>query len=287
MKQIIKRTVFALMASILITSCSNDRVSDNTSNITSSDVIDSKKTQFDSKYNDHIISEESEEGANVKIEENEEVPSVFQSATVIRVVDGDTAIVNVDGSEFKLRFIGVDTPETVHPSKPVEYYGKEASNFTKDILFEGREIYLEKDVSDLDRYGRMLRYIWLELPEDQENPSDFDIENKMFNAILVKNGYAQVSTFPPDVKYQDRFVELERIAKGNDLGLWEDGGQSVENENATESISIQNGKIKGNKNSMVYHMPDGLYYNSVSENNTIYFETEEDAINAGYRKAKK
>ena len=287
MKQIIKRTVFALMASILITSCSNDRVSDNTSNITSNDVIDSKKTQFDSKYNDHIILEENEEGANVKIEENEEVPSVFQIATVIRVVDGDTAIVNVDGSEFKLRFIGVDTPETVHPSKPVEYYGKEASDFTKDVLFEGREIYLEKDVSNLDRYGRMLRYIWLELPEDQENPSDFDIENKMFNSILVKNGYAQVSTFPPDVKYQDKFVELERIAKSNDLGLWADDGQSVENENATESISVQNGKIKANKNSMVYHMPDGLYYNSVSENNAIYFETEEDAINAGYRKSKK
>lgn len=139
------------------------------------------------------------------------------TATVIRHVDGDTVYVRFqDGSEYKLRLIGIDTPETVHPEKAVEYFGQEASDFTKDSLL-GMTVYLEKDVSETDRYGRLLRYVWLE-PPIELSPSE--INSKLFNAILVASGYAQVSTYPPDVKYQDHLLTLQREARENCRGLW-------------------------------------------------------------------
>lgn len=85
--------------------------------------------------------------------------NTFEEATVTRVVDRDTIEVNLAGKKYKLRLVGVDTPETVHPSKPVEFYGLEASNYTKSQL-TGKKIYLQKDVSETDKYGRLLRYVW-------------------------------------------------------------------------------------------------------------------------------
>ncbi|MBZ9787597.1 thermonuclease family protein [Psychroflexus sp. CAK57W] len=124
-----------------------------------------------------------------------------------KFVDGDTFWVD-DGSEkgLKIRLIGVDTPETVHPRKPVEYYGREASNYVKEIL-KNQRIRLEFDVDKTDRYGRILAYVYLE-------------DGTFLNEELVKNGYAQVSTFPPNVKYSKHFLKLERHARENDLGLW-------------------------------------------------------------------
>lgn len=205
----------------------------------------------------------------------EETSKGYEKAYVNRVVDGDTAEVTINGNQYKLRFIGVDTPETVHPSKSVEYFGKEASNFTKEKL-ENKEIYLEKDVSDTDRYGRKLRYIWLEEPNDKSNPTIKEIKEKNFNAILLDQGYAKLSTFPPDVKYVEEFKEIEKEARENERGLWSN----------KKDKSIKQGKIKGNKNSKIYHTPDGKYYNKISEKNTIYFETEKEAIKNGYRKSK-
>ena len=118
------------------------------------------------------------------------------------VIDGDTIEV---GGGIRVRLIGIDTPETVDPSRPVGCYGKEASNFTKSQL-EGKEVKLEKDVSETDRYGRLLRYIW--------------VGDSLFNETLVKEGYAQSSTFPPDVKYQERFVTAQAEARNDKKGLW-------------------------------------------------------------------
>lgn len=133
---------------------------------------------------------------------------------VERVVDGDTAIINIDGKSHRVRFIGVNTPES---TTRIEEYGKEASNFTKKYL-TGKEVYLEKDVSQTDKYDRLLRYIWLENPD---NLSLEEIESKMFNAILLKEGYAQVATFPPDVKYVEKFKIIQRKAREQNLGLWQ------------------------------------------------------------------
>lgn len=126
-----------------------------------------------------------------------------QKVLVTRVIDGDT--VEIEGGE-KVRYIGIDTPETVDPRKPVQCYGKEASDKNKELV-EGKEVKLEKDISETDKYGRLLRYVWLG-----------DI---LVNEYLVKEGYAQVSTYPPDVKYQDRFLAAQREARENKRGLWE------------------------------------------------------------------
>jgi micrococcal nuclease len=126
-------------------------------------------------------------------------------AEVSRVIDGDTIEVSINGYLYTVRYIGIDTPETVHPSKPVECFGVEASNKNK-ALVEGKTVCLEKDVSETDMYGRLLRYVW--------------VGDMMVNAELVRLGYAQVSTYPPDVKYQDYFLQLQRQARDAGLGLW-------------------------------------------------------------------
>lgn len=143
--------------------------------------------------------------------------SDFEEATVVRVVDGDTIHVEINGEKKKVRLILVDTPESVHPRKPVEFYGKEASAFTTHEL-DGKTVYLEKDVSDTDRYGRLLRYVWLDVPEGKD--LEKDLREKCFNAKLLLQGYANLSTFPPDVKYVDYFRFFEKSAREAGLGLW-------------------------------------------------------------------
>lgn len=121
---------------------------------------------------------------------------------VASVIDGDTIKLE-DGS--KVRLIGINTPETVDPRREVGCYGKEASEFTKTRLV-GKEIRLEKDVSETDKYKRLLRYVW--------------IDDTLFNEELIREGYAQVSTYPPDVKYKDRFLVAQEDARNNKKGLW-------------------------------------------------------------------
>lgn len=125
--------------------------------------------------------------------------------SVKRVVDGDTIIVIINGKEERLRLIGINTPETVHPNKGVELFGREASEYTKGQL-KGKEVLLEFDIEKRDKYERLLAYVWL--------------EGKMLNELLVANGYAQVATHPPNIKYVDRFVAAQKHARENSLGLW-------------------------------------------------------------------
>jgi micrococcal nuclease len=132
-----------------------------------------------------------------------------QDAVVVRVVDGDTIRVELDGTEYALRYIGMDTPETVNPNQPVEWMGKEASDANKRLV-TGRAVVLERDVSETDRYGRLLRYVWL-------HDSNGWL---LVNGELVRLGFAQVYTYPPDVKYNELFLSLERSAREADLGLW-------------------------------------------------------------------
>ena len=127
---------------------------------------------------------------------------------VSRIVDGDTFVCRFpDGKEAKIRLIGVNTPETHHPTKGVEYYGKEAKEFTENTL-SGKRVKLELDVQPLDRYGRLLAYVYLE-------------DGTFFNALLVQEGYAQVMTVPPNIKYQELFLKLQREAREKNKGLWE------------------------------------------------------------------
>jgi len=126
-------------------------------------------------------------------------------ARVTRVIDGDTIEVSLRGQIYKVRYIGIDTPETVHPSKPVQCFGKEASAKNSELV-AGKVVRLEKDVSETDRYGRLLRYVW--------------VGDTLVNDYLVRQGYAYASTYPPDVKYADRFAQAQREARQNNRGLW-------------------------------------------------------------------
>lgn len=140
--------------------------------------------------------------------------SKFIEAKVTRIVDGDTIVVNIQGTEKKVRMIGMNTPES---TTKIEKFGKEASNYTTQKLTD-KTVYLEKDVNETDKYGRLLRYVWLEIPNEI---TETTIKEKMFNAILVIEGYAQVATYPPDIKYVDYFTKIQTIAKDANLGLWQ------------------------------------------------------------------
>jgi endonuclease YncB( thermonuclease family) len=138
-------------------------------------------------------------------------PANLLAATVIEVIDGDTIRVSLDGQVASVRLIGVDTPETVDPNSPVMCYGPEATAFTRDqIARAGNRVLLEKDISETDRYGRLLRYVWLDHPDGR----------RMLNYELVAQGYAQVVTYPPDVKYADLFLQAQREARDQGRGLW-------------------------------------------------------------------
>ena len=99
-------------------------------------------------------------------------------AYVIKTVDGDTLQLKVNGKTERVRMIGVDTPETHHPKKPVQHYGPEAEQFTRDHL-QGKTVYFELDVRERDRYGRIIAYVWTSKPK---NDSDGEIRDKMFKA---------------------------------------------------------------------------------------------------------
>ena len=133
----------------------------------------------------------------------EQAAQPTEGALVTRVVDGDT--IQLETGEV-LRYIGIDTPETVHPDKSVQCFGKEASAKNK-ALVEGKRVRLEKDVSETDKYDRLLRYVY--------------IGDVFVNDYLVRQGFAYSSSYPPDVKYQDQFRQAEQEARSDSRGLWE------------------------------------------------------------------
>lgn len=129
---------------------------------------------------------------------------------VVRVVDGDTIVVSIDGEEQKIRLLGIDTPETVDPRREVECFGKEASNKTKDFLKFGR-VRFESDLSqgDTDNYGRLLRYVFL-------------ADGTHVNLELIRLGYAHEYTYNLPYRYQTDFKQAEQEAREAGRGLWGD-----------------------------------------------------------------
>lgn len=272
------------------------------------------------------------------------------TAQVIDVIDGDTiAVLFDDGTVERVRYIGVDTPETVHPRRGVDCYGPEASARNKELV-SGVRVFLEKDVSERDRYGRLLRYVWLE-------------DGTFVGAQLVADGYAQVVTYPPDVRWVDLYRELQRVAREEGRGLWggcagvvrepagglPDTGRDLDCADFTyqeeaqavldadpsdphrldgnhdgeaceslprraggvsppappppappapaptaapqrpvtaDSAPCREGQIKGNRNSMIYHAPGQRDYARTTAN-VACFDTEAQAVAAGYRRAQR
>ena len=130
-------------------------------------------------------------------------PSLAPDEVIVeKVIDGDTIELS-DG--IKVRYIGIDTPETKHPDKPKQCFGEQASLRNKQLV-EGKAVRLEKDVSKTDRYGRLLRYVY--------------VGDVLVNEQLVKEGFAFARSFPPDIAKQDLFRAAEKQAQANQLGLW-------------------------------------------------------------------
>lgn len=133
----------------------------------------------------------------------------FGTATVVEVIDGDTIDIRIDGRTETLRLIGIDTPETKHPRKPVQCFGQEASAFTAGALPIGTQVRIERDIEARDVYDRLLAYI-------------FRLSDDMFiNLQLARQGYARVLTIEPNTAYRSDFVAAANEARTNNLGLWQ------------------------------------------------------------------
>lgn len=141
-----------------------------------------------------------------------------QPVKVVKGVDGDTIKASLDGRDESVRLIGVNTPELSHPGLNIKEqpFGKEAAKYTTDMLLN-KTVYLQFDVGQRDKYGRLLAYVWLQKPTSGRED---DVRKNMFNAQLLISGYAQVMTVPPNVQYQDIFVRLEQEARQSNKGFW-------------------------------------------------------------------
>ncbi|WP_053366617.1 thermonuclease family protein [Bacillus sp. FJAT-27245] len=225
--------------------------------------------------------------------ETGKVPAELKSADglykarVIRNIDGDTVVISLKGKEETVRLLCVDTPETQHPRLGVQPFGPEASDFAKTVLHKGKEIEVEPGINwGRDKYGRLLAYLY--------------VDGKMFNELLLEKGLARVAyVYPPNTKYVDRFYEIQDQAKKKAIGIWsienyaaDEGyqagiaGKGTNGGNASNKQIKCDGKIKGNVNSKIYHVPGGAFYHSDIKE-IVWFCTENDARKAGYRKSKR
>jgi micrococcal nuclease len=129
-------------------------------------------------------------------------------ATVVRVVDGDTLVVGIGGDEERVRLIGIDTPESVAPDRPVECFGAEASDHLADLVPPGTAVRLERDIEPRDQYGRLLAYV---------HRADDDV---FVNHAQVAGGFAEASEFPPNTTHAPQLAQAEREARAAGTGLW-------------------------------------------------------------------
>ncbi len=203
---------------------------------------------------------------------------------VTRVIDGDT--IEIEGGEH-IRYIGIDTPETVDPRKPVQCFGLEASAKNKELV-EGKTVRLEKDITDRDKYNRLLRYIW--------------VGDIFINLELVKQGFAYSYSYPPDIKYQDQIVKAQQEARQAKRGLWSACptdprvNTAAVSQSPSAAPSVQNSApgsclIKGNisaSGEKIYHLPGCGSYTKTqidASRGERWFCTETEAQSAGWRKA--
>lgn len=180
-----------------------------------------------------------------------------QTHLVKRVINGGT--IQLSNGE-RVRLIGVDTPETKHPKKPVEYFSKEASAFTKKMV-EGKRVRLEYDWQSKDKYGHTLAYVYLK-------------DGTFLNAEIIKQGYGHAYTKFP-FKYIEEFKQYERKARENKRGLWADRATDKDKKLILE-------KYVGSKNSNIYHRPTCVAAQRIKPANMRVFYSVKKAIDAGY-----
>lgn len=189
------------------------------------------------------LSEEKTEEAAVLSETTTASPSSASQANrskgkeaqIIKVVDGDTVTVSIDGMNETVRIIGINTPETVDPRKPIECFGQKASDKAKEVL-TGKTVQLEPDITqgELDKYNRLLRYIWFE-----NGAVDF-------GAMMIQEGYAYEYTYGTPYAYQAKYKEFQKEAEQNKRGLWEDNACPNQTNTSESSTAPQNKSTNSN-----------------------------------------
>jgi micrococcal nuclease len=237
--------------------------------------IKEEKITIDSKSN------EMKEQTDQKIDSAKE--EIF---LVTRVVDGDT--IEIEGGK-RVRYIGIDTPETVDPNRPVGCFGKEASNKNSELVLN-KKVKLIKDVSETDKYGRLLRYVY--------------VENTFVNDYLVSEGYAKASTYAPDVKFSEQFVNSERKAREEKKGLWSDtceiktqssiitsipsvyiapaiGGEAPVVQKPIVTNEVSSSGIVKKSSTGICHAPGTTYYNKTK--NFVAYNSVQACLDSGGR----
>jgi micrococcal nuclease len=223
---------------------------------------------------DKIKEDKTNVGQNIQQGQGQKGRGFF---AVARVIDGDTFEANVNGAIEKVRVIGIDTPETVDPRKPVECFGVEASN-RAEVILSGQSVRLEYDPTqgERDKYGRLLRHAFL---KDGTN----------FGLLMIREGYAHEYTYAVPYKYQQEYKEAQNYARENLFGLWGDiclpGLAPAGEYGASECVIKGNINLEGEK---IYHTPDCEYYCQTIINESAgerWFCTENEALAAGWRKA--
>lgn len=205
------------------------------------------------------------------------------SASIVRVVDGDTIKIKLDNNnkEETVRLLLVDTPESVHPTKPVQPFAIEASDFVKKLLPKGKDVKIELGTNERDKYGRLLAYLFT--------------DGKMVNQLLLEKGYARVAyVFAPNTKYIDEFRDIQEKAQLKKMGIWSienyatsTGFDEKKRKVIESTLACTNPEIKGNINSKgdkIYHVKGGQHYEQTKPEKL--FCTEKEAITSGFRKAK-
>jgi len=184
------------------------------------------------------------------------------SVLVTAAIDGDTIEVEREGQRVRVRLKCVDAPEIAHRSRPGEPYGPEAATYTETLL-ASKWVRLESDPEDRwDRHGRLLAYVFLP-------------DGTVFNLNLLREGWARVTRYP--CRFQRDAREAEREAHAAGRGIWRDSARAAP--------AVPAGAIIGNRRSRVYHVPGQPTYENVIPRNRVYFDTEEAARRAGYRRA--
>lgn len=157
------------------------------------------------------------------------IGNVFANDTVIlkKCVDGDTAQFILDDEVIKVRFLAIDTPESVHPTVEVEAYGKDASSYTCELLTNAKKIELEYEKNKTDKYGRYLAWVW--------------VDDLLLQDELIKNGYAEVAYLYGDYKYTSLLQDHQEIAKAKKLNIWSEKNniQTTSLENEEKNIEIK------------------------------------------------
>ncbi|MFE8701050.1 thermonuclease family protein [Cytobacillus sp. FJAT-54145] len=215
----------------------------------------------------------------------EEPSSKRVNVKLSKPIDGDTIEVVIGKKTEKVRYLLVDAPETSHPKLGVQPFGKEAKDFNASVVQKAKKLELEFDVSERDKYGRLLAYVYADGKSVQEE--------------LLKRGLVRVAyVYAPNTKYVDKYRSLQKEAMKKGVGIYsienyvqEDGfhPEVIKKKTSTPKTSPSSScVVKGNiasSGEKIYHIKGGASYNSVKPE--ACFKTEQEAKNAGYRKAKR